>query len=154
MIKKKVIPALKRRGVYENMVFQQDGAPPHCSKVAIEWLTSQFGENKLMSKKSSFQRLQYYSPDLNPLAYYFWGHLKSRVYQHPYPKTVANLKKNNVRESRKISREQISCAINNLNCRLQYVMARKRGYFGQIMNHWVLYQILFQNRIDLRSNLT
>ena len=30
------ITALKRKGVYERTIFQLDGAPPHCSKIAIE----------------------------------------------------------------------------------------------------------------------
>ena len=36
VIKQKVILALKRKGVYENTIFQQDGAPAYCNKVAIE----------------------------------------------------------------------------------------------------------------------
>ena len=134
MIKQKVIPAVKRKEVDGNTIFQQDGAPVHCSKVAIEWLTGKFGEDMLITRNSNFQWPPY-SPDVNPLDYYFWGHLKSRVYQHPYPKTVVDLKKNIARECRKKRRKQISCAINNLNCRLQYVMARKGEYFEQVMNY-------------------
>ena len=58
--------ALKRKGVYKRTIFQLDGAPTHCSKVAIEWLTEKFGENRLISRNSSFQWPPY-SPDLNPV---------------------------------------------------------------------------------------
>jgi hypothetical protein len=46
------IPALKRKGVYERTILQQDGAPQHCSKVTIEWLTEKCG------KKGSSQGIQ------------------------------------------------------------------------------------------------
>ena len=59
------ITAIKRKGVYERTIFQLDGAPPHCSKVAIEWLTEKFGEKRLISRNSSFQWPPY-SSDLNP----------------------------------------------------------------------------------------
>ena len=40
------ITALKRKGpgVYERTIFQLDGAPPHCTKAAIECLTEKFWE--------------------------------------------------------------------------------------------------------------
>ena len=92
MIKKKVIPALKRRDRYTTCVFQQDGAPPHCSKKAIECLTEKFDEDRLISRNSSFAWPPY-SPDLNPCDYYLWGYLKSKVYCDPYPVTTEQLKR-------------------------------------------------------------
>ena len=43
--------ALKRKGVYKRTIFQLDGAPTHCSKVAIEWLTEKFGDKKAHFKE-------------------------------------------------------------------------------------------------------
>jgi hypothetical protein len=54
MIKRKVIPALKRRYRYTACVFQQDGVPPHCSEKAIECLTEKFDEDRLILQDSSF----------------------------------------------------------------------------------------------------
>ena len=113
---------------------QQDDAPPHCSRVAIDWLTEKFGEERLISRNSKFLWPPY-SSDLNPLDFYFWGYLKSKVYTNPYPRTVDELKLNIRRECRKIGKIQISSAINNLNSRLQYVLAKKGGYFEQILNY-------------------
>ena len=134
LIKGKLIPALKRKGNIKKCIFQQDGAPPHCSRVAIDWLTEKFGEERLISRNSKFLWPPY-SPDLNPLDFYFWGYLKSKVYTNPYPRTVDELKLNIRRECRKIGKIQISSAINNLNSRLQYVLAKKGGYFEQILNY-------------------
>ena len=92
MLRQKVVPVLKRRGTYESCVYQQDGAPPHCSGEAMQWLKETFGEDSLISRNSGFNWPPY-SPDLNPLDFYLWGYLKSRVYSNPYPSTVEDLKK-------------------------------------------------------------
>ena len=38
MLKKKFVPALKRKHVLDRCCFMQDGAPPHCSKESLAWL--------------------------------------------------------------------------------------------------------------------
>jgi hypothetical protein len=72
--------------------FQQDGASPHTSKKAQNYLRSKFGE-KFIDKKKWPPR----SPDLNPCDYFLWGYLKSRVY-NPLPKDLDDLKANIERE--------------------------------------------------------
>ena len=134
MIKKKVIPALKRRNRYTTCVFQQDGAPPHCSKKAIECLTEKFDEDRLISRNSSFAWPPY-SPDLNPRDYYLWGYLKSKVYCDPYPVTTEQLKKNIVRECRRIKKETVQAVINNFNSRIQFILTQKGSWFEQILNY-------------------
>ena len=111
MLQMKMIPALKRKKLFESCIFQQDGAPAHCSKEAIEWLTEKFGEERLISRNSSFAWPPY-SPDLNPRDFFLWGYLKSKVYTSPYPKTAEELKRNIVRECRKITKEVIQSAVN------------------------------------------
>ena len=61
-----------------------------------------------------------YSPDLNPLDFYLWGYLKSKVYSNPYPDTVEQLKKNIIRECKKINLDTIKSAIRNFSARMQY----------------------------------
>ena len=134
MMKKRVIPALKRRGRYSTCVFQQDGAPPHCSREAIGWLTKKFDEDRLISRNSSFAWPPY-SPDLNPCDYFLWGYLKSKVYCDPYPVTTEQLKKNITRECRKISKETVRAVINNFNSRIQFVLTKKGSWFEQILNY-------------------
>ena len=133
MLQTKMIPALKRKKLFESCIFQQDGAPAHCSKEAIEWLTEKFGEERLISRNSSFAWPPY-SPDLNPLDFFLWGYLKSKVYTSPYPKTAKELKRNIVRECRKITKEVIQSAVNNFNTRMQFLLAKKGAWFEQILN--------------------
>lgn len=134
MMKKKAIPALKRRKCYEECVFQQDGAPPHCSKEAIAWLTGKFSEDRLISRNSTFNWPPY-SPDLNPCDFYLWGYLKSRVYSDPYPRTVEQLKLNIIRECRKIPQDTIRSVIENFSARTRHVLSKKGSWIEHILNY-------------------
>ena len=91
MLKKKFVPALKRKKAFKNCWFMQDGAPPHCSKESMEWLSTRF-QDRIISRNAEFLWPPY-SPDLNPCDFYFWGYLKSKVYTNPTPKTTEELKK-------------------------------------------------------------
>ena len=134
MLKKKVIPILKRRKCYESCVFMQDGAPPHCSREAIAWLKEHFPENRLISRNSDFN-WPAYSPDLNPCDFYLWGFLKSRVYSDPYPQTLEQLKVNIEREMKKISKDTIESVVNNFSARTRHVLSKRGAWFEQIINY-------------------
>jgi len=58
-----------------------DGAPPHFSRIARQYLNDHFpgmwiGRNGPVEWPPR-------SPDLNPIDFYFWGHVKSEVYSTP-----------------------------------------------------------------------
>ena len=69
--------------------FQQDGATPHTSNIALEWLEAHFC-GRVISRKTAHPWPPH-SPDLTPLDFFLWGYLKSRVYQSS-PKTLTDLK--------------------------------------------------------------
>ena len=58
--------------------FMHDGAPPHFSRVARQFLNRHFA-NKWIDRGGPIARAAR-SPDLNPLDFHSWGHLKSIVY--------------------------------------------------------------------------
>ena len=51
--------------------FQQDGAPPHTSRMAMDWLNSRF-QNQLISNKCEFS-WPARSPDLSPVDFLSLG---------------------------------------------------------------------------------
>ena len=55
-----------------------DGAPPHFSRVARQFLNRHFA-NKWIGRGGPIA-WPARSPDLNPLDFHLWGHLKSIVY--------------------------------------------------------------------------
>jgi len=65
--------------VRSQMYFQHDGAPPHYTRHVREYLNESF-PNRWLGRGGSFAwapRL----PDLTPLDYYLWGHMKTFVYE-------------------------------------------------------------------------
>jgi len=58
VLKKKFIPALKRRCVnIEDTWFQQDGATPHTSGAVIDWLSKTFERNFISFRNGHHTRL-------------------------------------------------------------------------------------------------
>jgi len=50
-------------------IFMQDGATPHTSRISMDWLSENFGP-RVISKNAEFEWAPY-SPDLNPLDFFF-----------------------------------------------------------------------------------
>ena len=67
---------------------QQDGASSHTSRLALDWLQTNFG-NRVVSLKTNFEWAPH-SPDLPPPDCFLWGYLKDRVYKDK-PQTIAEL---------------------------------------------------------------
>ena len=58
--------------------FRQDGAPPHYGTIVRQWLDGQFPGHQI-GRHGSVE-LPPRSPDLTPLDFYLWGHLKQLVH--------------------------------------------------------------------------
>jgi len=61
------------------MYFQHDGAPPHYTRHVREYLNESF-PNHWLGHGGPVAWPQR-SPDLTPLDYYVWGHMKTLVYE-------------------------------------------------------------------------
>jgi len=60
-----------------NLFFQQDGAPAHNAIIVQEYLNQTFGHKWMWT----YGPVQWppRSPDITPLDYFLWGHLKTVV---------------------------------------------------------------------------
>lgn len=67
----------QRRNIY----FQHDGAPPHKSRMICNLLNINFGEKWIGTNGPI--RWPPRSPDLSPLDFFFWGHVKNELYKKP-----------------------------------------------------------------------
>jgi hypothetical protein len=63
------------------MWFQHDGAPPHNGRRVTEWLNRNYNNRWIGNRSNILWPPR--SPDLNPLDFYLWGHLKQMVYSVP-----------------------------------------------------------------------
>lgn len=76
------VPLRDRRGMW----FMHDGAPPHTARIVSQILNDKFGNNWIANNGPILWPAR--SPDLNPLDFYLWGHLKELVYEHPVENLV------------------------------------------------------------------
>lgn len=67
--------------IRNHLWFMHDGAPPHFSRLARNYLDMQFGHRWI--GRGGPVAWPPRSPDLNPLDFYLWGHLKTLVYSEP-----------------------------------------------------------------------
>ena len=65
--------------IRSQMYFQHDGTPPHYTQHVREYLNESFPNCWLGRGGPVARPLR--SPDLTPLDYYLWGHMKTLVYE-------------------------------------------------------------------------
>ena len=79
MLRNFLHPQLTARGVLETAYFQQDGAPPHYSLIARNWLDEHF-PGRWLGRRGPLEWAAR-SPDLTPCDFYLWGFIKNTIYQ-------------------------------------------------------------------------
>lgn len=77
MLRKYFVPALRRKGSLHDTIFQQDGAAPHTSTENLAWLQNRFPDRLLSYRTPRIWPPR--SPDLSPLDFYLWGHVKDQL---------------------------------------------------------------------------
>ena len=79
MLESHCIPFLKSKRIMFRTIFQQDGAPPHIGKEVKLCLQKNF-KDRVISRHFDFH-WPARSPDITPLDFWFWGHVKKQVYK-------------------------------------------------------------------------
>ena len=128
----KFIPALRsKRGVdMSTTIYQQDGAPTHCSDRSLKFLGRYFPGDRLTSRRTDFPWPPN-SPDLNSCCYFLWGYLKERTYDNN-PQTLAGLR-DKIR--RRIPADMIRRVIDNFNVRVAAVQRQGGAWIEHIINY-------------------
>ena len=82
MLGNKLFPELARQRIPRSRLwFHQDGAAPHTTRGVLAYLGEMF-PGKVVSKGGDVLWPPR-SPDLSPLDFFLWGHLKAQVYATP-----------------------------------------------------------------------
>ena len=84
-----VWPEIQKIPGHQRFYYQQDGAPCHCAKKCLEFLSEKF-KGKVISRRSS-RPWPAHSPDLSPLDFWFWGEMDEVIRQRQ-PETLEHLK--------------------------------------------------------------
>jgi len=72
---------LQQNGQFQRAWWAQDGAPPHRRRTVTDRLAELFGDRVIALNHQIEWPPR--SPDLTPLDFFLWGHLKSRVFTTP-----------------------------------------------------------------------
>lgn len=130
MLRDYVIPQLQNEhhGI-ENIIFMQDGAPPHIFRPVKELLTNVFQDRVLSRHFANSWPPR--SPDLNPADYWLWGYLKSLVFIRR-PTTLQELKDNITEQIGVIQPEMLRNAVYNIEERLVILQQQNGGHIEQL----------------------
>ena len=108
--------------------FQQDGAPPHFALAVRNFLNAEF-PGRWIGRRGSIE-WPARSPDLNPLDFFLWGHLKSKVFETA-PRDIQDLKQRIVEECGKITPKMLENVRKAFEDRLYFCQAKDGAQFEQ-----------------------
>lgn len=132
LLRNEIVPTLRNLfGVNFNQLwFQQDGAPAHFGVNVRRYLDAIF-PGRWIGRRG---RIEWppRSPDFNPKDYFYWGHLKTRVYKTK-PASLAELRQRIIDESRLISRESWRNVIDAFYHRLGYCQINNGAHFEHLI---------------------
>lgn len=101
----------------ENVWFQQNGAPPHFDVAVRNFLNETF-PGQWIGRRGSLEWPPR-SPHLSPLGYFYWGFLKSKVYETK-PANINELKERTINVSNSITREMLAEVRNECYLRMEH----------------------------------
>ena len=110
--------------------FMQDGAAPHTARRVLTWLTDHF-EGRVISRFTE-KTWASNSPDLNPLDFFLWGHLKDQMSGEQF-QTLNDLKSLVERLIRAVTPEQCEDTIQHFLLRMRRCVQRAGGHIEQLL---------------------
>ena len=111
------------------MCFQYDGAPPHYTRHVREYLNESF-PNRWLGRGGPIP----WPPDLTPLDYYLWGHMKALVYESKVDsRTELRARIFAAAEHVRNHPDNIASAIQTLLKRAENCLSTGGGHFEQLL---------------------
>lgn len=112
--------------------FQHDGAPPHFSTRAKNWLDRRFPQQWIGRAGAMFWPPR--SPDLSPLDFFLWGYVKDRVYVTE-PSDVNDMKDRITSACASIPAEVLRRVIESTRQRFMLCVAAEGRHFEHFLGH-------------------
>lgn len=122
------IPSLRHQNI-ENIIFMQDGAPPHIFKPVKQFLSNTFGDRVISRQFPVTWPAR--SPDINPADYWLWGDLKERVFLSR-PTSIHQLKESITQIVTEIPELVLRAAVYNIEERLLLVQEEGGGHIHHL----------------------
>ncbi len=112
-----------------DLIFQQDGAPPHYAINVREFLDESFPQRWIGRRGPVEWPTR--SPDLTPLDFWLWGYLKSKVYEHRI-EDVDDLKIKIREACANISQDMCKNSLGEFKNRMEKVIEIGGGHIEQL----------------------
>jgi transposase len=126
MLANHAIPQLKQHHAFKKTFFMHDGAPPHYAVHVRNFLNEQFPDRVI--GRGFCIPWPPRSPDLNPLDYWFWGWLKSKVFPLQLM-SIDHLKERITDTCKNITSDEYSAAVSHIYTRIDLLKQVHGGIF-------------------------
>ena len=131
LLETRIFPAIQQIAGQQALPwFQQDGAPPHFGTDVRNWLNNHFPD-KWIGRRGAIE-WPARSPDLTPLDFFLWGHLKSVVYNNR-PRSLPELEATIEQECRKITDVQLLHVLAQWELHLTHCMMTEGHQFEHLL---------------------
>ena len=127
MLQEFFIPQVRKM---RSIVFQQDGAPPHLAADVRRFLDKTFPGRWI--GRSATIRWAPRSPELTPLDFFLWEHLKNVVYLLPC-EDLAELKSRIYDEIKSISQKTLYDVFSHISKRINLCVSVDSGHFQHLL---------------------
>lgn len=114
----------------DNVMYQQDGAPPHYAREVRQYLDETFA-NKWIGRRGAYEWPPR-SPDLTPMDFFLWGHIKTILYRTP-PQSLEDLKVRIQAACKEISAKTLERVRADFEHRLYYCLQEGGAQFEQFL---------------------
>ncbi|GBN72744.1 hypothetical protein AVEN_134293-1 [Araneus ventricosus] len=129
MIRDFVIPQLQQRTCLQDIIFMQDGVPPHKDRRVDQLLRQQFKDARVISRHFP-TAWPARSPDITPCDFWLWGFLKDNIYCKR-PASLPDLKDRIRCHVLDIPTDSLRSAMGNMVLRLEHIVEHEGGYIEQ-----------------------
>lgn len=116
--------------ILRDVWFQQDGAPPHNSRIVRNHLHRQFPEKWIGN--NGFVEWPARSPDLSVLDFFLWGTLKNYVYKRP-ANNIDALRNHVLEAFQNLRQRDIQRAVNSIQKRINLCIQENGGVFEHLI---------------------
>ncbi len=127
-----VIPALQNHyGLrhFRRLTWQQDGAVVHRTRGNLEFLDRVFEDRMLALGSLRGQAWAPSSPDLSPLDFSVWAQMKTKVFSHPLPQNLDDLRQKIRESARGLDHSYIERVVLHMRVRAEKCVQANGGHF-------------------------
>ena len=130
MLQNFFLPEIRKLHKVRSIILQQDGAPPHFAIDVRKYLDHQFPRRWI--GRGGPIRWAPRSPDLTPLDFFLWGHLKNIIYKTPI-QDLTELRRRINNEIKSISTETLNNVFLNIVKRMHLCIESDGDHFEHLL---------------------